>query len=96
MLDRFWWSTWVYGRNDGIDMALLDGMISLEKRVWGSIKPERVFLITRQNLEGERDNRLHRLYLQLARKEGGAVSVRRIRNDGSIEYAQRQILASFL
>jgi dTMP kinase len=47
VLDRFWWSTYVYGIASGVNRDVLDGMISTEKAAWGSTKPTIVFLIDR-------------------------------------------------
>jgi len=97
VLDRFWWSTWVYGRFADGDAATLAAMIDLEKRVWRKIKPANVFLVTRHTSKSsETRNRLEQLYAQLARKEARFVSVTRVRNDGAIEEAQKQILSSQL
>lgn len=47
ILDRYWWSTVAYGLASGIPLKILDAMVSLEKKVWENIQPERVFLLTR-------------------------------------------------
>ena len=38
ILDRFWWSTWVYGRLDGVSSNTLDAMIGIEQEVWADIR----------------------------------------------------------
>lgn len=47
ILDRYWWSTMVYGLAAGIPKSILDAMVSLEKTIWGTLLPEKLFLITR-------------------------------------------------
>src|SRR6266446_2304791 len=47
VLDRFWWSTWVYGRAAGIEPRILDALVSSEKLLWGQVTPSVVFLIQR-------------------------------------------------
>jgi len=47
VLDRFWWSTWVYGRAAGVDSQILDSLIHAEKLLWGKVIPSVVFLIQR-------------------------------------------------
>jgi len=47
VLDRFWWSTFVYGFVGGVSPTVLDGMIALERSVWEPVHPNRLFLITR-------------------------------------------------
>jgi dTMP kinase len=97
VLDRFWWSTWVYGRLDGADRTTLDKMITLEKRTWGKIKPTKIFLITRRSSESSaRCKRLNQLYTQLTRKEAHFAPVKHVPNDGVLEVAQKQILSSLL
>jgi len=97
VLDRFWWSTWVYGRFDGGDTVTLDRMIALEKRTWGKIKPAKIFLVTRHISENsEKRKRLDQLYVQLARREARFAPVMRVQNDGVLEVAQNQILSSLL
>jgi thymidylate kinase len=47
VLDRFWWSTWVYGRAADIMPEVLDALIQSEKLQWGRIIPSVVFLVER-------------------------------------------------
>lgn len=54
VLDRFWWSTWVYGRAAGIDPRVLDSLISSEKLLWGQVTPSVVFLIQRTEPFGDK------------------------------------------
>jgi thymidylate kinase len=48
VLDRYWWSTYVYGRVSGVDSKALNAMIRLERVVWGKVKPTAIFLIQRE------------------------------------------------
>jgi len=45
VLDRFWWSTYVYGRDDGVSEQALELMIRLEKMAWGKIVPNVLLLV---------------------------------------------------
>lgn len=95
VLDRFWWSTWVYGRLAGGDPSALDAIIGIERLVWGRIKPERVFLISRVGESHDaKSRRLPRLYSQLAQKEACHVAVVRISNDGPLALVKDSILSS--
>lgn len=47
LLDRYWWSTWVYGVLSGINHSTLRTMIELEREHWGELHPAAVFLIRR-------------------------------------------------
>ena len=54
VLDRFWWSTWVYGRAAGIDPRILDSLIYAERLLWGQFTPSVVFLIQRAKPYGDK------------------------------------------
>ena len=76
VLDRFWWSTWVYGRAAGIDPRILDSLIYSEKLLWGQFTPSVVFLIHRTKPLGDKPAGnefaiLSDLYRQLSRFEDG-------------------------
>ena len=45
VLDRYWWSTWVYGLLSGMDRGVLEALIEVERRCWGSTLPSLVALI---------------------------------------------------
>jgi dTMP kinase len=53
-LDRFWWSTWVYGRAAGVDSQVLDSLIQAEKLQWGQVTPSVVFLLQRTSPFGDK------------------------------------------
>ncbi|MGD0544809.1 MAG: hypothetical protein ABSB65_10395 [Candidatus Acidiferrales bacterium] len=74
ILDRFWWSTWVYGTVDDVDPAVLETLIAAEKQAWGSTVPSAVFLVTRtSSLRPEHSEEKHlslsTLYRSLADRE---------------------------
>jgi dTMP kinase len=47
VLDRFWWSTYVYGTVSKVSPQVLRPMIATEKAVWGATTPAILFLIDR-------------------------------------------------
>lgn len=47
VLDRFWWSTKVYGIVAGAGKEILDAMVRVELLAWGNVKPTMAFLIRR-------------------------------------------------
>ena len=49
LLDRFWWSAWVYGVVDGLDRPRLKKLIDLERSFWKNYSPTAIFLIERDN-----------------------------------------------
>jgi phosphopantetheine--protein transferase-like protein len=97
ILDRYWWSTFVYGVTSGIDQDLLWNMIDIERRVWDTIIPQHLFLITRSaplrpeplDVWAKWDDAYHNL--AEAEKEQHRVSI--IENDGTIEEAVERIVA---
>jgi thymidylate kinase len=90
LLDRYWWSTWVYGLVGGADIAILHSIIDVERKVWAGIQPIVVFLIRRSSalaggIESEFLKRVSDEYDSLAAAEGSAVSVVTIDNETSVE-----------
>jgi thymidylate kinase len=45
VLDRFWWSTWVYGSSAGIAPEILTAVLQPELLVWRQLEPAVVFLM---------------------------------------------------
>jgi len=48
VLDRYWWSTWVYGIVGGASPRSLRAMIDLELLHWGKVRPDLLFLVRRK------------------------------------------------
>ena len=87
VLDRFWWSTWVYGRAAGIDPKVLDSLVHIEKLQWGQCVPSVVFLIQRMQPFGDkpRDDEfaiLSNLYGDLSISETGNYEIVTIADAG--------------
>lgn len=97
VLDRFWWSTWVYGVVSGAPAASLKAMIDVELGHWGRVRPDMAFLITRakgrpDDVAVERRKRLEE-YARLATFERNDYPVRTIVNDVSVTVALKKIVA---
>ena len=91
VLDRFWWSTWVYGAAFGVSEHSLETMIDLEQLHWGQFKPDIVFLVERSNgtssdTEGARRH-LVEGYRELVTRERLNSRVVMLHNDSSVEDA---------
>lgn len=99
VLDRYWWSTRVYGIASGIGSKLLDSMIDLELSAWGEFTPARIVLVKRSEplREEPKDawQRWVELYNGLADEEQRRSSVSLLINEGSIDEAV-QILSIIL
>jgi thymidylate kinase len=96
-LDRFWWSTWVYGTVAKANQEALTAMINAERACWGATQPSNAFLITRtsplREVEGEdRWIELCEVYGELARIENTQYPVHVIQNDSVVDEALRQII----
>lgn len=74
MLDRFWWSTWVYGIDGGADRACLELLIEAERQAWADVTPSAVFVVEREHALREEHTqetfqRLAALYAQIREHE---------------------------
>nr|WP_103029454.1 hypothetical protein [Salinibacter altiplanensis] len=99
ILDRFWWSTLVYGRVSGIDKGVLEEMIDLEQKYWDGIFPEKVFLIDREvplNSDADRDSwdQIRNEYLNFAESDEHSYPVEIISNDASVEEVVERLRSS--
>lgn len=96
LLDRYWWSTWVYGIEAGIPLSQLEAIVSLEKLVWRGVVPTTVFLLSRS--QHSATQHLVDSYNDLAKQEAGAYPVAIIKNEGAVQSVAdeitRQILAA--
>lgn len=76
ILDRFWWSTYIYGFDNGVQEPQLQYMINVEKFAWGTIIPDIIFLVDSEiPLRDDEFNssawqRRHQAYRRLAESEG--------------------------
>lgn len=88
VLDRFWWSTLVYGRCAGADERSLDLMRRLAEHHWAQAPPLVVFLVDRGGEHADEGrSELRRLYRELADQEAERVRVVPITNNGTLETA---------
>lgn len=86
ILDRYWWSTWVYGIERGISPAYLQPVIEAELARWGVVKPDLVFIVDRSEaVRAEHDAntflRLRTGYKELAEREKERYKVVSIDNE---------------
>lgn len=92
ILDRFWWSTFVYGIVGGVDRDSLDAMIALELESWTDAQPTVAFLVTRQSplrTEGtdKRWRELRAAYENLGREQASHHPVETVHNEASLDEA---------
>jgi dTMP kinase len=103
ILDRYWWSTWVYGRVSGVSVPALDAMLRVEIDSWGEILPLAVFLLSGQvpKRKGETETadkwkELSELYQELASLERSKYSVELISDDGAVDNSLQIVLDSLV
>lgn len=89
VLDRFWWSTWVYATQDHVPSKTRDLLIDLEMQSWADIRPELLFLVMRHEpliaqASNERWVELVQLYRQIADLQRPLMPVEAISNDGTL------------
>ena len=97
LLDRYWWSTWVYGISGGGRRATLDAAIASEVTHWGALRPSALLLISRSEslrVDEQRSRWLTRvgLYRDLAEMERGKYPIYTIPNNREPEQATEMIL----
>lgn len=96
ILDRYWWSTWVYGVVYGANPKALEFMIRAELAHWGRIRPTALFVLQRslQSTEQLRveDTKLTTEYSKLVRHERKNYPIFVVDNKGSIEETAAQVL----
>lgn len=97
ILDRFWWSTLVYGSAAGIAASTLKALIEPERRLWGD-QPTTLFLVDRDTpIDRDEDanywQQLRGLYAGLANDISNVQRVELISNTGTLDGAVSKILA---
>ena len=85
ILNRFWWSTWVYGMLDNANQKCLELIIEAERLYWGDVVPSAVFLVgrkeaIRQEYAQETFGRLSFLYKQMATREQASGVIHDVEN----------------
>jgi hypothetical protein len=97
ILDRFWWSTFVYGLAAGAPRPVIQSMIDVELATWQRVLPTVAFLIRRDTpLRPEPPNlwpRWRTLYDELAQTESRKYTVHVVHNDKSPEEALGEIVS---
>lgn len=103
ILDRYYWSTYIYGLHNGIDEKFLLSLIGLEQMVWGDIKPTAIFLMLRSQPvrpDGKVDDpaiygrwaQLRELYIHSLGYIAAGMNKHMIINDDTIEEAFELIM----
>lgn len=99
VLDRYWWSTWAYGRAQGAPVRALNALIRVEALSWRRHKPDCVFLVQRAAPTGatpsspELTPPLQRAYEVLRRRESAFYKVHSLPNDDTVAEVTARAMA---
>lgn len=97
LLDRYWWSTYVYGLAGELNSNIVQAILEPELIHWKNINVKKIFLLERENRERdydeEKDKTIVGLYRQLANKDAKSVI---INNDVRIEETVNKIYNSIV
>jgi len=90
VLDRFWWSTIVYGEVGGVEPLALGQLVEAEKLIWANTLPSIAFLVDRARPINRSDKmetwlKLRSGYAVLAGAEGGSYRVVVLDNSTTVE-----------
>jgi thymidylate kinase len=99
ILDRFWWSTWVYGTAARVEAGVLAKLVEAEQTAWGKTLPAVAFLVRRTSAFRREQTEakfleLANLYDQLAERAIQQHPVVAIANDtleGSVDTIRMEI-----
>ena len=97
LLDRYWWSTSVYGRLSGVNATALTAMLELERQYWRELLPRSIFLLSRSADCVKDDCRSAFIaqaqeYRVLASRTVEPTPVVNVTNDGTINHTAVQVL----
>ena len=98
ILDRFWWSAWVYGIVAGCNRRKLRALIAAERAAWGTIQPAIAVLLKRAAPIDRNDppvqwRELVRAYERLAQRERTNYPVEVIENATTGEDTAAKLLS---
>ena len=95
LLERYWWSTYVYGMAGEMDGNIVQAILELELIHWKNISVKKIFFLEREkrkrDYEETKDRKIVGLNRELASKEPKSVI---INNDGTIEETVTKIYSS--
>lgn len=83
LLDRYWWSTWVYGIAAGVPVAQLEKALAVEHLVWQEVRPTALFLMSRSS--ASIPSEIAQVYRELIEQESEKYSVVSIKNEDTID-----------
>ncbi len=99
VLDRYWWSAWVYGLVSGCDHDKLKALVQAERVAWSGVSPDLAILLRRSSPIGRDDplavwKQLSEGYDRLAEYEHSFYPVLALVNHGSLDDAVASIVSA--
>lgn len=95
LLDRFWWSTYVYGLVGGVEENIIQSIIDIELLYWKDIDIKKIFLIERRerqkDYELSKESNIIDKYRELAEKESKCA---KLDNNDSLEKVVNRVYKS--
>lgn len=95
LLDRFWWSTYVYGLAGELEEDMIRAIIAPELLFWKNINIQKIFLLERnerkRDYDVKKENMIIEKYRKFAEQESKCILVD---NNASIENAVDRIYSS--
>lgn len=92
LLDRYWWSTWVYGLMSNVPREHLELMINVERFAWKDMKPCAAFLLQRDTAHV--DSAILSAYHALAEQEAAVHPIVNIDNASSVTSLVHNVAAT--
>ena len=102
LLDRFWWSSLVYGMNAGLSKKSLSRLMAWENCFWNGYVPSSIFLIKRKEqplrleMELEKWETLQKEYETIAGSEQQTRDVHQLYNDSTLNEITETIVKKIL
>lgn len=92
VLDRYWWSTWVYATLEKVPQHTRNLLLQLEMQSWEGITPSMVFLILRdkpllKQQSPQRWTNTLALYREIFESQQTKVPLKLIKNEGTLDQA---------
>jgi len=90
VLDRYWWSTYVYGLDAGIPPNQIQALVDTERLVWGEYKPDLMVFIDSDKplrvdeVANQAWNNKRQRYTTLANNENSFCVIRYVNKDNSL------------
>lgn len=100
VLDRYWWSTLIYGSASCLESDVLERLTEVEKlSVWKGIIPKLIFLIRREQPLREEPlekwNAIRNMYDKRSQENVNGESVAIIQNDGTFEESADLVMQEY-